>query len=157
MYRCRHEQEEDPYASGNENRRQNRDRINQSIERYNLARRIRRGDYEPQVVSSIGYGSPMSTFCGSPQHHGYSGYPGIWRPGIYPPYHSDSDDEGSSSPWRYPPPPYYGSSPLSMQTPFGRQDNVCSRPRGRRYVDSDDEYLYGLVPYSSPRRRCARH
>jgi hypothetical protein len=73
MPRCSHEQQEDPYASGNENRRRNRDRINDQIEMHNI---LRHG-------APRGYGPPL----GRPQHiHSYD--PRI--PLIFPPFMSPS-------------------------------------------------------------------
>ncbi|KAF2621907.1 hypothetical protein BU25DRAFT_229850 [Macroventuria anomochaeta] len=143
MYRCRHDQEEDPYASGNENRRRNRDRLNEDIERYNYLRRLSRGGSGPPFGGPLGmpggmyglgpsgpppfglgsggpgFGPALSNFCGPPGPPRPPGFPGMFGPLLYPPPSyddSDSDDDESPSPWYPPPPPpWYGASPLSTR------------------------------------------
>ena len=158
MYRCRHEQDEDPYASGNENRRRNRDRLNRDIERHNFLRQISRGGFGAPFGGPLGlpdgmyglgqpdpppfglgsrgpgFGPSLSTFCRPP---GFLGCPGMWGPRFDPRSDaddSDSDDDEYPSPWYPPPPPpWYGTSPLcTLRLPprslYGRR---CGRGFGR--------------------------
>lgn len=160
MYYCRHEQDDDPYASGNENRRRNCDRLNRDIEARNIIRDIRRGGYGrgPSHLGfgpyGSGYGSPLNTFSEPPRPPRpprYPGYPTFWGPTFSSsPDDFDSDDDESPSSWYYPPrPPHYGTSPCGGRsgTRYGGTYG------GRYYTDSDDDYPYGYMPSLICRRR----
>ncbi|KAJ8117103.1 hypothetical protein OPT61_g1622 [Boeremia exigua] len=166
MYRCRHEKGEDPYASGNENRRRNRDRLNDDIERRNFLRRLGREGHGPPGLPPFGLGAYASS--GPPRPPGYLGCSRPWSPRFYPSPNDDdfdSDYYDSPSPWYSPrPPPYYGTSPVSTRA-------LCSQflgsgRRGRRggrshrqYHDDDDEddYIYGYSSIPLFLRRSRRY
>ena len=151
MYRCRHEQDDDPFASGQENRRRNRDRLNGEIDRYNhlrlltseclrLPERYPGGMYGcgPPRLSPILYGlgpqgpgflPPFSgSLCGPCRPRPPPYLPGMC--GTHPSTYfddsdSDSDDEDSPSPWYPPHPPRYGPSPCT--TTFSLRPSLVRR------------------------------
>ena len=130
MHRCRHALEEDPYASGAENRRENRDRLNRDIALHDSIRRAIKRGYGPPYGGHMampgypngpGHGGyiPGPPFSPCDGHHGFSGFPGPYFDGppllVYTDGY-DSDDESPST-WYYPPsppphPPHLTTSPL---------------------------------------------
>ena len=95
-YPRRYAEDYDPYASGNENRRRNRDRLNMDILMHDLLRSSsRRGHgpydlypYEPEP-SNLGYRSPLRMFRG---HDGSSGFLRRCRVAFRPPFFDDDFD-----------------------------------------------------------------
>lgn len=77
MYSCCHEQGDDPYASGNENRRRNRDRLNEQITAHNLLRRIRGYGHGLSFGGPRGMPGGMFGFGprGQPPFSGHRGHP----------------------------------------------------------------------------------
>ena len=173
MYRCRHEQDEDPYASGTKNRRWNHVRQNRDIESYNFLRQMIRGGPRGTSSGVYGYGSPRP-----PRFGLESGDPGFlpplrttfgrpprppWFPGMcgtMPPSHYDDDDDDDNesdseddvypSPWYHPlPPPWFGSSPLCTtsppsRSPLGGRLSVPPWPRPQgSYGRYYDDYDHG--------------
>ena len=174
MYRCRHEQDEDPYASGNENRRRNRNRLNEDIERYNFLRQFRSEDRElpsdrprgvPAGVCRLGTRRPPSFRPGRPRLGlplertlgvlcGPLAFAGLFgpRPCLYlPPLYSNNDDdsEGSDedeySPL-LPPPPWFGISPFRRRGCYLLP--LYGRPHGgQRHRDCYRSYYGGYDAY----------
>ena len=163
MYRCRHEQGEDSYASGNENRRRNRDRLNGDIERYNLLRQIRSGDHGlpfsgprgmPAGMYGLGTRGPPSFRPGRPRvrpplEHIFGvprepiAFPGIFgpRPRPYLPlslFDDDDDDEVSDDDeYSLPLPP-----PWCEMSPFSRRGRCLPLSSGRPYGGQRFRNLY---------------
>lgn len=132
MHRCRHELEDGPYASGPENRRENRDRLNRDVALHDIIKQAIRRGYGPSYgghmgmpghAYGLGYGGyvpgpPFSTYGG---HHGFPGlpgYPGPYGKGLPLPLYIDdydSDDECPST-WYFSPPPH-SPHPYSTTSP----------------------------------------
>lgn len=152
MYRCRHEQDEDRYASGNDNRRRNRDKLNRNIEIHDFLRCTSSSGYELPFGGPPGYGLgprgslPFGMGPGSPRlgplpFDGLHGRPMLpFSPFSYDDSNFDSDDE-SPPPWN--PPPWYSTSPVyspRLRCPFGGRGGGPGfrRPYGMPYDDYDD-------------------
>lgn len=142
MYGCRHERDDDAYASGAENRRQNRDRLNRDVAVYeNLRRLIREGSRSPfsghACIPDYPYGLGHGNYSHGPplnpygRYYEHPGFPGPMDKLFHSPLYDndfDSDDE-SPSPWYHAStPPYYGTSP-SCTARRPRQSHSI-RPRG---------------------------
>lgn len=152
MRRCQHEQGENPLASGQDNRRRNRDRLIGEIDAYNFLRHMRARS-RPSLFD-MRPGRSVFDCSLYPGPRGPHGFPGVFRPGC--PHRSrgcsdddfDPDDDESSSPWRPPP------SPFPRPGPFGKQSSppwsdICGsgrgygNSRGGYYDDyADDGYEY---------------
>lgn len=131
MYSCCHEQGDDPYASGNENRRRNRDRLNEQITAHNFLRRIRGYGHGLSFGGPRGMPGGMFGFGprGQPPFSGHRGHPrlpslsgqGRQRPLFSVPFcyddDSDSDDDMYPSPWLPQSPSWYGTTTTGMQRP----------------------------------------
>jgi hypothetical protein len=118
MHRCRHPLEKDPYPSGPENRRENRDRLSRDIALHDSIRRAIRRGYEqpygghmamPGYLHGLGDGSyvPAPPFCPYGGHYGYPGIPGSYVKGLPLPVYTDGYDSDDECPptWHFPPPP----------------------------------------------------
>jgi hypothetical protein len=95
-YPRRYAEDYDPYASGNENRRRNRDRLNMDILMHDLLRSSSRRGHGPYGLypfgpepSNFGYRSPLRIFRG---HGGPSGFMRRRRLAFRPPFVDDDMD-----------------------------------------------------------------
>lgn len=129
MHYCRHEREEDPYASGAQNRRENPDRLNRDVVLHDSIRQALRRGYglpygghmgiigHPYGLGYGGYvGPPFSPYGG--HHHGFPGFPGSCGKGIPVPIYTDDYDSDVEVPsaWYFPPSspphPHFTTSPM---------------------------------------------
>ncbi|KAF1924946.1 uncharacterized protein M421DRAFT_269811 [Didymella exigua CBS 183.55] len=172
MHQCCHEQDDDSYASGAENHRQNLDRLNRDVAFYDHIKQIIRGSYGPSFGGHIcmpghayglghnGYahGPPYNPYGGHYGHPGFSGSRG--KKSFYPPQYDNDSDSGdeSPSPW-YPssPPPTYATGPLYTSGRPRRSQCGGRYGRGPRnpWADAFEHDYYRYPPM--PHYLCAGH
>lgn len=144
MHRCRHEMEEDPYASGSENRRENRDRLNRDVALHDSIRQAIRRGYGPPYSGHMGLpgypygfgygeyvpGPPSSPYGG---HHGYPGFSGPYGKGFSTLLHDDGfGSEHESPPIRCPSSPHLLTSALRPSRRSRRSSCVSPQLLGAR-------------------------
>ena len=140
-YPRRYAEDYDPYASGNENRRRNRDRLNTDILMHDLLRSSARREHEPYALypfgpglGDFGFRSPLRMFRGGP-----SGFLRRFRPAFRFPFFDDdfdSDYDEEPLPGFLPRhPPYYIRRDYVHSHRGGRYGRWYERPLCGCYMD----------------------
>jgi hypothetical protein len=141
-YPRRYAEDYDPYASGNENRHRNRDRLNMDILMHDLLRSSSRRGHGPYVLypsgpepNNTGFRSPLRMFRG---YGGPSGFLRRFRPAFRLPfldYDSESYDDEDTLPWFVPRhPPCYVRRHFALPLRGGRYGRGFNGPRGGYYM-----------------------
>lgn len=166
MHRCRHELKEDPYASGAENRRENRDRLNEDVALHDSIRQAVRIGYRPPYDGhmgmlgqpyGLGYGGyvsgpPFSPYDGP---YGYPGLPGPYGKALSPLFYDDDYDSDNECPSTWylhppPPPPHFTTMPLctSRRSRRSRFGGRCGSGLSNPWAGSFEHEHYHIPPRS---------